>query len=809
MMGRPVLVLSQNMKRESGRKVQTGNINAAKTIADVIRTCLGPRAMMKMLLDPMGGIVMTNDGNAILREIQVQHPAAKSMIEISRTQDEEVGDGTTSVIILAGEMLSVAEQFLEQQMHPTVVIGAYRQALDDMLSMLKDISTPVDTSNREMMLKIINSAINTKALNRWSDLACSIALDAVRTVEMEENGRKEIDIKKYAKVEKVPGGIIEDSCVLRGVMVNKDVTHPRMRRLIKNPRIVLLDCSLEYKKGESQTDIEISREEDFARILQMEEEYIQQICEDIIRLKPDLVFTEKGISDLAQHYLVKANITAIRRVRKTDNFRIARACGARIASRTDELKEEDVGTGAGLFEVKKIGDEYFTFITECKDPKACTILLRGASKEILAEVERNLQDAMQVCRNVLLDPFLLPGGGAVEMAVSHRLTERSRALTGVEQWPYRAVAQALEVIPRTLIQNCGASTIRVLTSLRAKHTQEGNLEWGVNGETGTLADMTELGIWEPLAVKAQTYKTAVETAILLLRIDDIVSGHKKKGDKEEQSGGGQVLQFSAGIIFNGDDFKRQISLELNPGLNGSITPPPGAALLHMRAVGANDTLHFLLSSLGTPVLLLAHTNSSSSSVKVDWRRFLSGDASGSVQIEPASSVQYNSALVFARVWEYDDANDTANPQQVPPSSLLPPYELRDFIWEDVGPSLNNTTHTARLCGGDGGFSFINGSFCLQISAFGSGGRDSAWPCLLHSANSSQVRVLLDGVTARSNHSRFFLELQSVGHTSLQSRVDAVRSIDDSTLPLYSRPPSGCPLHRTSPPQFWGTRSGSQ
>ncbi|XP_018542131.1 T-complex protein 1 subunit gamma [Lates calcarifer] len=536
MIGQQVLVLNQNVKRESGRKVQTGNINAAKTIADVIRTCLGPRAMMKMLLDPTGGIVMTNDGNAILREIQVQHPAAKSMIEISRTQDEEVGDGTTSVIILAGEMLSVAEQFLEQQMHPTVVISAYRQALEDMLETLKEISTPVDTADRSMMLKIVHSAINTKALSRWSELACGIALDAVRTVELDDNGRKEIDIKKYAKVEKVPGGIIEDSCVLRGVMVNKDVTHPRMRRMIREPRIVLLDCSLEYKKGESQTDIEISKEEDFARILQMEEEYIQQICEDIIRIKPDLVFTEKGISDLAQHYLVKANITAIRRVRKTDNNRIARACGARIVSRTDELREEDVGVGAGLFEVKKIGDEYFTFVTECKDPKACTILLRGASKEILAEVERNLQDAMQVCRNVLLDPFLLPGGGAVEMAVSKRLTERSRALTGIEQWPYRAVAQALEVIPRTLIQNCGASTIRVLTSLRAKHTQENSVCWGVDGETGALSDMSSLGIWEPLAVKAQTYKTAVETAILLLRIDDIVSGHKKK-DKDEQMGG--------------------------------------------------------------------------------------------------------------------------------------------------------------------------------------------------------------------------------------------------------------------------------
>uniref|UniRef100_V9KQG5 T-complex protein 1 subunit gamma n=1 Tax=Callorhinchus milii TaxID=7868 RepID=V9KQG5_CALMI len=535
MFGRPVLVLSQNVKRESGRKVQQGNINAAKAIADVIRTCLGPRAMMKMLLDPMGGIVMTNDGNAILREIQVQHPAAKSMIEISRTQDEEVGDGTTSVIILAGEMLSVAEQYLEQRMHPTVIISAYHQALDDMVDLIKEISVPVDINNRDMMLKIINSTINTKVNNLQADLACSIALDAVKTVEFEENGRKEIDIKKYAKVEKIPGGFIHESCVLRGVMINKDVTHARMRRNIKNPRILLLDCSLEYKKGESQTDIEITREEDFTRILQMEEEYIQQICEDIIRLKPNLLFTEKGISDLALHYLMKANITAIRRIKKSDNNRIARACGARIASRTDEIREEDIGLGAGLFEVKKIGDEYFAFVTECKDPKACTILLRGASKEILAEVERNLQDAMQVTRNVLLDPHLVPGGGATEMAVAHALTERSKLMTGVEQWPYRAVANALEVIPRTLIQNCGASTIRVLTSLRAKHTQEGCQTWGVNGETGALSDMKELGIWEPLAVKAQVYKTAVETAILLLRIDDIVSGHKSK--KEDSHGG--------------------------------------------------------------------------------------------------------------------------------------------------------------------------------------------------------------------------------------------------------------------------------
>ncbi|KAK2525070.1 hypothetical protein Q9233_009117 [Columba guinea] len=640
MMGpRPVLVLSQNMKRESGRKVQTGNITAAKTIADIIRTCLGPRAMMKMLLDPMGGIVMTNDGNAILREIQVQHPAAKSMIEISRTQDEEVGDGTTSVIILAGEMLAVAEHFLEQQMHPTVIIGAYRKALDDMISILKKIGTPVDVNNKEMMLKIIKSAINTKAINRWSDLACSIALDAVKTVEFEENGRKEIDIKKYAKVEKIPGGFSEDSCVLRGIMVNKDVTHPRMRRLIKNPRIVLLDCSLEYKKGESQTDIEITREEDFARILQMEEEYIQQMCEDLVRVKPDLVITEKGISDLAQHYLMKANITAIRRVRKTDNNRIARACGARIVSRTDELREEDVGTGARLFEVKKIGDEYFAFITDCKDPKACTIILRGASKEILA---------------------LVPGGGATEMAVSQALTEKSKGMTGVEQWPYRAVAQALEVIPRTLIQNCGASTIRVLTSLR-------------------------------------------------------------------------------------------VSMQYNPGWNSS-----SVNLLHVRAVGPVDTLHFIWSSIGAPAVLLVVSGTRNSTLGIDWTRLLSPAPAGAVWIDPPGSVIYSTAVVFTKVFEYSEAKTE--------ELFYPTYDLSDFSWDSVNRTLNHTALTAEFTGiptADPSGSFSNGSLAFRVTAYEASSRDGPLPSLLHTANSSKAEFVLAGVAPRGNSSRFVLETLSL------------------------------------------------
>merc|ERR1719325_204069 len=477
-------------------------------------------------MDPMGGIVMTNDGNAILREITVQHPAAKSMIEIARTQDEEVGDGTTSVIVLAAEVLGVSQQFLEDKMHPTVIISAYRQALEDAVKILEDqVAFDVDINDEKEMIKVIQSCIGTKFISRWADLACQISLRAVKTVLMEDG---EIDTKRYAKVEKIPGGTIEESRVLDGVMFNKDVTHPKMKRRIENPKILLLDCNLEYKKGESQTNIEIMKEDDFAKILQQEEAYIKKICEDILKFKPDLVITEKGVSDLAQHFLSKADITVIRRLRKSDNLRVARACGATIVNRTDEITEEDLGTGAGLFEVRKIGDEYFTFLEQCKDPKACTILLRGASKDILNEVERNLQDAIHVARNIFLNPKLVPGGGAVEMEVSHLLTEKSKNLKGVIQWPYRALASALEVIPRTLAQNCGANTIRTLTALRAKHAEGNNSCFGVNGLSGKIEDMKELGIYEPLAVKLQTYKTAVETAILLLRIDDIVSGSKKK-----------------------------------------------------------------------------------------------------------------------------------------------------------------------------------------------------------------------------------------------------------------------------------------
>lgn len=520
-------------ERTSGRKAQMSNITAAKTVADVIRTCLGPKSMLKMILDPMGGILLTNDGNAILREIDVAHPAAKNMIELSRTQDEECGDGTTSVIILAGEILAQSLSQLERDIHPVVIISAYNKALKEALAIIQKISVPIDTNDDEAMLALIKTSIGTKFVVRWSKLMCQLALTAVRTVASDENGLRTVDIKRYARVEKIPGGEIEDSKVLDGVMLNKDITHPSMRRRIANPRIILLDCPLEYKKGESQTNMEFSKESDWARAQDIEEEQVRDLVEKLAELKPDLVITEKGVSDLAQHIFVKHNISAIRRVRKSDNNRIALAVGATIVNRIEDIRESDVGTACGLFNIEKIGDEYFTFLTGCNNPKACTIILRGPSKDILNEIDRNLADAMSVARNVFFDPTLAPGGGATEMAISVGLHAKARSVTGVEGWPFKAVADAMEVIPRTLVQNCGANAMRVLTELRAKHAN-GEHSWGVNGETGKIVDMKEYGLYESASVKVQTLKTAVEAARMLLRVDDVVQAVRK----EREQGGG-------------------------------------------------------------------------------------------------------------------------------------------------------------------------------------------------------------------------------------------------------------------------------
>jgi len=413
-------------------------------------------------------------------------------------------------------------------MHPRVIVMAYIKAMDTAIETLNNVAIPVNVSDEKEMLKVIRTTLGTKFVRRFGDLIPKIAIEAVRKVSVEEMKTKVIDIKRFIRVEKIPGGMLEECKVLNGIAVCKDVVNANMKRKVVNPRVVLLDCPLEYKKGESQTNMEFTKDMDFEQALKMEEAYIFQLCQDIIKMKPTVVCTEKGVSDYAQHFLIKAGISVLRRLRKTDNNRIARAVGATIVHDPADLKEEHVGKSCGLFEVRKIGDEYFTYFEKCKDPKACTVLLRGAGKDVLNEIERNLQDAMHVARQLHMDPRVLCGGGATEMAVSQALIRKAKTIKTIGQRPFEALAAAFEIIPRTLMENCGSKIIRVMTELRAKHAAGDEPWWGINGETGDIVDMRELEVFQPINVKLQTLKTAIESSCMLLRIDDIVSGLKQQ-----------------------------------------------------------------------------------------------------------------------------------------------------------------------------------------------------------------------------------------------------------------------------------------
>jgi T-complex protein 1 subunit gamma len=532
----PVVVLNNKTQRDHGRKAQLSNIEAAKTVASLINSCIGPNAMLKLLISPMGGAMLTNDGNAILREIDVVHPAARHMLELARAQDEEVGDGTTSVIILTAEMLTLAQPVLERQVHPLKIVKGFTLALNDALEFIDKVAVNIDTENREQMLGVIRTCLGTKMTQSHDMLMCDLALAAVKRVyRVDSNtGRKEIDVKRYAKIEKIPGGSIEESVVLDGVMFNKDHVHQKMRRRIEKPRILLLDTALEYTKAATNINVEVSKDADWDELLKQEEDFLRRQAKAIIALKPDVVITEKGVSDISAHFLMKANITVIRRLRKTDNNRIARAAGATICSRVEEATEADIGKGAGLFEIKKIGDEYFTFITQCPQGSACSVLLRGASKDTLNEMERNLHDAMSVARNILLDPKTLYGGGAIEMYLSRRLSDKAKSVAGVHQSAYQAVALALECIPRALASNCGANVVRLITDLRARHHTPEGFFWGVDGIKGVIADIRETKVIEPAAVKIQALKTAIEAACMILRVDDVVSGTKTDDTMREE-----------------------------------------------------------------------------------------------------------------------------------------------------------------------------------------------------------------------------------------------------------------------------------
>lgn len=511
------------------RITQFQNIAAAKTTAGIIRTTLGPRSMLKMILDNQGGMIITNDGFCVLREIEIEHPAARTLIDLSRSQDKEIGDGTTSIVVLVSEFLRISEILLKQKFHPNQLIASYFQALIETTSFLENqLSLRVEGTDFTNMIKVILTTICTKLVGKFSRLICELSFKAIIGVK---NKKQTLNYGEFFKIQKIPFGKFENSKILPGIMVLKDISHPKMRRKIKNAKILLLDCSIEYKKGESQTSIEMVNEGDWEKLLKEEENHIIFMCNLLKRFRPDVIFTEKGVSDLALHYLYKSDITVIRRIKKTENYRLAKATGATIVSSIEDLEKSDLGF-AGNFEVKKVGQEYHTFITDCKDPVVSTILLFGASRDVLDEIERNLHDALCVAKNILGDSKIVPGGGATELSIGNFLNKKSENQKNNCFFIYKSLSLAFEIIPRTLIENFGGSVVHQILKLKNIHKNRG-FYYGFDGKNGKIVDMRKINVWETCSMKTQIIKSAIENTTLLLRIDRIISGiNISKTDKK-------------------------------------------------------------------------------------------------------------------------------------------------------------------------------------------------------------------------------------------------------------------------------------
>jgi T-complex protein 1 subunit gamma len=502
-------------------QIQSESAMAAKTISSIIRTCLGPRAMQKMVLTKINSIELTNDGNAILREIDVAHPSARSIIELAKTQEDEVGDGTTSVVILASEILAEMTHVLDKNIHPIRICRALTKALRICCSTLENAAIALD-GNEEARLKIINASISTKVCTILKVPIDRLALDAVKKIYVKEENS--CDLKNNLRVERILGGNFLESEVIDGVLINKDIMHPQMRRMIESPRIVILEAPLEYKKGESQTSFEFTDQNSFTKALEVEENQVREMCNRIIALKPDIVVCEKGVSDLALSILFENNVTGLRRLKKTELYRLSKVSGASIVNRPEHLEERHVGTQCGMFEYIKYADEYYCKFSRCRNPKACSVVIRGPTKDILNELERNFMDAVKVAKNIFISPRLCPGGGAMEVAMATALSN-ARDLTETEAAVFEKLACALTVVPSILLENCGVhAPLKVLALLEQKHKEASY--YGIDGTTGEVVDARNL-ILEPFAVKHQCITSAIEAVSQLLRIDGIIESKRR------------------------------------------------------------------------------------------------------------------------------------------------------------------------------------------------------------------------------------------------------------------------------------------
>jgi thermosome len=533
--GQPVFILKEGTKRESGKDAMQNNIEAARAIATSIRSTLGPRGMDKMLVDSLGDIVITNDGVTILKEMDVEHPAAKMMVEVSKTQDSFVGDGTTTAVIVAGGLLSEAESLIKQNVHPTVIAEGFRMAAVQAKKTLGEMAKSVSIKDKDLLEKMASTALSSKSASGSKDRLSDISYEAVKNVAEKNENKYTVDFDNIQIVKK-KGGDIDDTELIFGIIVDKEKVHPGMPDFVKNAKIALLNAALEIKKPEFDTNIRIDDPSMIQKFLSQEESILKDMVKKVKESGANVLITQKGIDDLAQHYLSKEGIYAVRRVKKSDVEKLAKATGASIVSSLEELSPSDLGEAA-LVEQKKIDDDYLTFITGCKNPKALSILIRGGTEHVVDEIERSLTDSIHVVAAAVEDGKYTTGGGSSAAEIAIRLREYASKVGGRQQLAIERFANAMEEIPRALSENAGLDPIDVLIKIRSKHA-EGQKYYGINVFTGEVEDMGKVGVIEPLRVGEQAIESATEASVMILRIDDVIATKGSKGPSTPPGGPG-------------------------------------------------------------------------------------------------------------------------------------------------------------------------------------------------------------------------------------------------------------------------------
>ena len=530
----PVVLLKEGGTETRGRDAQKNNIAASKIIAEIVQTSLGPRGMDKMLVDSLGDVTITNDGATILKEIDVQHPAAKMLVEISKTTDNEVGDGTTSVVILAGSLLENAESLLDQDVHPTIIVDGYRKAAKKAKQYLKDIAEEISPNDKSILYKIAKTSMQTKLVRKDSDHLADTVVKAILYVAEKEGDSYIVDIDDV-KVEKKAGGSIKDSDIVKGIVLDKEIIHGGMPKKITDARIALINTALEISKTETDAKINISNPQQMKSFLDEENRMLKTMVDKVIGSGANVILCQKGIDDMAQHYLAKAGIMAVRRIKESDLTKLSKATGARIVTNLDDLLEKDLGS-AEIAEERKIEEDKWVFIEGCRHPKSVTLLLRGGSQRVVDEVERSIHDALMVVKDVIENPLIVAGGGAPETYAATKLRNWAKTLEGREQLAAEKFADALETIPLTLSENAGMDPIDTLTTLRSRQVK-GEKWTGIDVMKAKIANMKSSEIIEPLAVKLQIVSAASEVACMILRIDDVIATTKSAGPPPGAEGG--------------------------------------------------------------------------------------------------------------------------------------------------------------------------------------------------------------------------------------------------------------------------------